>query len=176
MAPANEITPCRKPWGGTMTPRERFNAQMHFQPVDRCFNMEFGYWDENFKTWPMFVENGVANNRQADRFFNFDRIKEVHPNVWLNPRFERKILGETATTKIIQNDDGLVGEAPKDGHDTIPHYTRNSVVTPDDWKRVKDERMRLDDPERILDVEAILAQHPNDRPTSHRKTTSTTST
>ena len=39
------ITPSRAKWPGTMTDRERFNNQMHYQPVDRCFNMEFGYWD-----------------------------------------------------------------------------------------------------------------------------------
>jgi hypothetical protein len=49
------ITPCRPKWKGTMTDRERFNRQMHYQPVDRCFNMEFGYWDENFTEWPLFV-------------------------------------------------------------------------------------------------------------------------
>ena len=45
------ITPCRPAWKGTMTARERFNRQMHYQPVDRCFNMEFGYWQENFTQW-----------------------------------------------------------------------------------------------------------------------------
>ena len=49
-----QITPIRKPWAGTMTGRERFNRQMHWRSVDRCFNMEFGYWDENFKEWPLF--------------------------------------------------------------------------------------------------------------------------
>ena len=37
------VQPIRKPWAGTMTARERFNRQMHYQSVDRCFNMEFGY-------------------------------------------------------------------------------------------------------------------------------------
>ena len=41
--------PLLPPWPGTMTGRERFNRQMHFQSVDRCFNMEFGYWEENFR-------------------------------------------------------------------------------------------------------------------------------
>lgn len=39
----------RKPWKGEMTPRERFNRQMHFQSVDGSFNMEFGYWEENYE-------------------------------------------------------------------------------------------------------------------------------
>ena len=37
-----EIKPIRQKWKGTMTDRERFNAQMHYQPFDRTFNMEFG--------------------------------------------------------------------------------------------------------------------------------------
>jgi len=42
-----EITPCRKPWKGSMTARERFIAQMHYKPFDRTVNIEFGYWEEN---------------------------------------------------------------------------------------------------------------------------------
>ena len=34
------IQPIRKPWRGTMTARERFNRQMHWQSFDRTFNME----------------------------------------------------------------------------------------------------------------------------------------
>ena len=49
------IQPCRPRWKGTMTDRERFNNQMHYRPVDRCFNMEFGYWEENFHQWTLFV-------------------------------------------------------------------------------------------------------------------------
>ena len=40
-----KIQPIRQPWPGTMTGRERFRRQMNSQGVDRCFNMEFGYWD-----------------------------------------------------------------------------------------------------------------------------------
>jgi hypothetical protein len=56
-----------------MTDRERFNNQMHYKPVDRCFNMEFGYWEENFREWDLFVKNGITNNGEADVFFSFDR-------------------------------------------------------------------------------------------------------
>ncbi len=38
------ITPIRRPWAGTMTARERFTRQLRGQSVDRCYNMEFGYW------------------------------------------------------------------------------------------------------------------------------------
>ncbi len=157
------VTPCRDKWAGTMTGRERFNNQMHYKPIDRSFNMEFGYWDENFHLWPMFVENGIKHNGQADQFFNFDRIAGAGGRDWMLPAFEHKVISETETKRVIQNGDGLTGEVPKDGHSTIPHFTKASIVTPDDWKRCKEERFRLDDPARVLDVAAIKERHPTDR-------------
>jgi uroporphyrinogen decarboxylase len=146
-----------------MTDRERFHRQMHYQAVDRCFNMEFGYWDENFVEWPIFYENGIRSNEEADRFFNFDRIDGIGGRVWMEPPFEERVVEERDQTLVLVNPDGLLAEVPKDGHDTIPHYIRSSVVTPADWARVKAERFRLDDPARAVDVAALQAQHPAGR-------------
>ncbi len=154
------ITPIRPKWAGTMTERERFNAQMHYQPFDRTFNMEFGYWEENFHEWPLFYENGVTTNEEADIFFNFDRQYSTGGNVWIHPGFGSTVVAETATTNILINDDGLLAEVPKDGHDTIPHYIKATVRTPDDWKQVKAERFRLDDPERVVDIQKLLETYP----------------
>ncbi|NPV80650.1 MAG: hypothetical protein HPY52_10305 [Firmicutes bacterium] len=136
---------------------------MHYKPVDRCFNMEFGYWDENFREWSIFRDNHITNNREADIFFNFDRIEVISGNIWMSPPFEQKVVDETATTNVIINADGLLAEIPKDGHDTIPHFIKSSIVTPDDWKRVKEERFRRDDPGRKVDIEALKKAHPPDR-------------
>ena len=157
------MNPIRSPWKGTMTARERFLRQMHYRSVDRCFNMEFGYWKENFQVWKMFRDNGITDNAQADRFFSFDRIEGVSGSVWMSPPFPEREIGQTDTRRILQNSDGLIAEVPLDRHDTIPHYIKASVVTPDDWKRVKEERFRLDDPARIIDVEAVRRAHPDDR-------------
>ena len=67
------------------------------------------------------------------------------------------------TTNVIMNADGLLAEVPKDGHDTIPHFIKASIETPEDWKRVKEERFRRDDPARKVDVEALKERHPADR-------------
>ena len=72
-----------------MTDRRRFNNQMHYQPVDRCFNMEFGYWEENFTEWDLFVDNGIRTNEDADLFFNFDRIAVVSAPFWMHPGSSR---------------------------------------------------------------------------------------
>ncbi len=158
-----EIEPCRPKWQGTMTDRERFNNQMFYKSVDRCFNMEFGYWDENFQLWDIFVENGITNNAEADVFFNFDTFKVLSGNVWMSPPFPHRVIQETETTKILINEDGILAEVPRDGHDTIPHYMKASIVTPDDWERVKEERFRRDDPARVVDVEGLKQANPSDR-------------
>ncbi|MBU0717450.1 MAG: hypothetical protein KJ749_04305 [Planctomycetes bacterium] len=157
------ITPCRPKWKGSMTARERFNRQMHYQAFDRCFNMEFGYWNENFREWDIFVKNGIRNNGEADLFFNFDRIAAFGGCVWMHPGFESRVVEETATSRILINGDGLLAEVPKDGHDTIPHYIKASIVTPDDWERCKEQRFRRDDPARKVDVQALKKAHPPTR-------------
>ena len=157
------ITPCRPKWKGTMTDRERFNNQMHYKPVDRSFNMEFGYWEENYNEWSIFTENKITNENDANIFFNFDKIRDIGGSIWLNPHFENRIVEETETTKIIMNGDGLLAEIPKDGHDTIPHFIKATIVTPEDWKKCKEERLNRDNPARKVDVEALKKLHPENR-------------
>ncbi len=157
------IEPIRTKWKSAMTDRERFVNQMHHKPADRCFNMEFGWWQECFDQWPMFRENGIRDEGQGNRFFSFDRMAGIGGNVWLNPYFKYEVIEETATTRIFRNGDGLLAEVPKDGHSTIPHFTKSSVTTPEDWKRVKQERLRRDDPARKVDIEAMKQRHPSER-------------
>lgn len=159
----NGITPFRPKWNGTLTDRERFNRQMHYQPVDRCFNMEFGYWDDNFDLWPFFRDNGITNNDQADLFFNFDRFYRIEGEIWMCPPFEERMVEVRQDTQVWIDVNGLLAEVPIDNHDTIPHYLKASIVTPDDWKKVKAERFQLDHPARKMDIAALKQQHPAGR-------------
>jgi hypothetical protein len=163
LSPEKTIQPIRPKWKGTLTDRERFNRQMHYQPVDRCFNMEFGYWDENFSEWPLFYQNGITNNEEADIFFNFDRTATISGEVWMSPPFQKETIEVRERTVLLRNEDGLLAEVPIDGHDTIPHFIKASIVTPDDWKKAKAERFRLDDPARKVDVEKLKQEHPAER-------------
>jgi hypothetical protein len=153
-----EIQPIRPKWQGTLTDRERFVRQMHYLPVDRCFNMEFGYWDENFTEWSLFRDHNIANNEEADIFFNFDRTASIGGSIWMNPPFPNQVVEVREKTKLLINADGLLAEVPLDGHDTIPHYIRASITTPDDWKKVKAERFSLQSPARVVDI-ADLKRH-----------------
>ena len=161
---SKEIRPCRPAWRGSMTPRERFNRQVRLLPVDRSFNMEFGYWDENYKLWDLFKDNGITNDWEADRFFSFDRLEIVGSNVWMDPPFEYKELERRGNIIVIQNRDGLTAEVLATGNiSTIPHFTASSVVTPEDWAVVKAHRFDVNSPRRIVDVDKIIEAHPPGR-------------
>lgn len=128
----------RKPWKGTMTQRDRFNAQMHYKPFDRTVNMEFGYWSENYTQWDLFRDNGIHNEGEANRFFAFECPGGVGGCIDLYPGFEQKVIEEKENTVIRVDGNGLIYESAKDGHSTIPRYLGSSIKTPDDWKRVKE--------------------------------------
>ena len=94
------IKPLLSPWPGTMTARERFNRQMHYQSVDRCFNMEFGYWNENFTEWDLFRDNGIRNNAEAGcrstEYATRRNPGRLHGWFHLWPQAHRKGTGKTA--------------------------------------------------------------------------------
>ncbi len=153
------VSPMRNKWDAKMTDRERFNAQMHYKEVDRCFNMEFGYWDENYHQWKMFTDNGIKNEGQANAFFSFDKIAVIGGNSWMAPGFPEMVISENDTYQILQNGDGLLAEVKKDGHSSIPHYIKSSIVTPDDWAKVKKEHFKMKGAQRKPPVELFLAMH-----------------
>ena len=150
------ITPIRSRWKSAMSDRERFNQQMHYQSIDRSFNMEFGYWDENFTQWDIFVNNGIKNNSEADIFFNFDIIKGIGGRVFIHPPIELKVLEERECTQIVLNSEGLIVEQPRTGFgSSIPHCLKSSIETPADWENMKAEHFDLKHPERIVDIAAL---------------------
>ena len=144
-----------------MTDRERFNRQMHYQSVDRCFNMEFGYWKENFSQWDIFRDNGITNNAEADIFFSFDRIQDIGGHTFMHPPIERRVIEVKDKTQIIINEEGLLAEVPLEGGgSSIPHFIKPAIVTPEDWAEYKEKHFNINHPDRKLDIEAIKKRLP----------------
>ncbi len=159
----SNIKPILEKWPGTMTGRERFKRQMHYESIDRTFNMEFGYWDENFTDWKLFRDNEITGNAEADIFFNFDKIACIGGRTWMYPPFTQEIIERREGSNLVLDSNGVICEVQTTGHASIPHYLRSSIETPDDWKNVKEERFRIDDPARMIDVESLKKQHLPDR-------------
>jgi len=145
-----------------MTDRERFNRQMHYQSVDRSFNMEFGYWDENFTEWDIFANNGIKSNEEADIFFSFDRIETISGAVFMSPAIEEQEIEIRDGKRIIINEDGLLAEVPLNGGSSIPHFLKSSITTPEDWKKIKEEHFDLKHPSRIIAINEIKKRIPAD--------------
>jgi len=158
------IVPVRQRWKSAMTDRERFNRQMHYQSVDRSFNMEFGYWEDNFSQWDIFVKNHIKNNDEADIFFAFDKISGLSGQNFMYPSMKEKVIEIREKTRIIRNSEGLLVEVPlKGGGSSIPHCLESSIKNPDDWKRVKEEHFNIKHPGRIIDTAALLKKIPSDQ-------------
>jgi len=146
-----------------MTDRERFNRQIRFQSVDRSYNMEFGWWEENYQLWKVFLDNNITSEWQGNILFNFDKMGGAHENTFLCPGFEHKVLERHEGYNIVIDGNGVICKEQNTGHATIPHYLRSSIETPDDWKRVKEERFIIDDPRRFTDIAKLKAYLPDDR-------------
>ena len=146
-----------------MSDRERFNNQMHYKNFDRCFNMEFGYWSENFTEWNIFRDNGIRGNTEADRFFSFDRIDSIGGVNFLYPPIKRRVIEVKEKTQIIINEEGMLAEVHlAGGGSSIPHFIRSAINGPDDWKKMKEEHFDINHPGRKLDIEAIKKRFPPD--------------
>jgi len=136
---------------------------MHFQSVDRCFNMEFGYWDDNFSQWGLFVDNNITNNDEADVFFSFDKIAAIGGENFIYPPMEEREIEVREKTRVIINKEGLLAEVPLlGGGSSIPHYLGSSIKTPDDWKRIKEEHFIVKHPGRLIDIPALKEKYGDD--------------
>jgi len=157
------IIPIREKWKSSMTDRERFNRQMHYQSVDRSFNMEFGYWDENFVEWDIFANNDIKNNGEADIFFSFDRIESIGGATFMSPPIEERVVEVRDNKRIIINQDGLLAEIlPEGSGSTIPRFIKASVTTPEDWKEMKEKHFDINHSGRVINIEEIKKRIPPD--------------
>lgn len=143
-----------------MTPRERFHAAMHFEPVDHVPDREFGYWDETLTRWH---EEGlpvwVTDNDLADRCFGFEPRPMVPLQSGLYPGFEARVLEETETHRIHVDTTGVKSIVHKDGTSSIPKYLAFPLRDRNTWER--DFLPRLDParPGRLPDWEALRRQY-----------------
>ncbi|MCM8817016.1 MAG: hypothetical protein NC913_05850 [Candidatus Omnitrophica bacterium] len=121
-----------------MTPRERWYNTFHFKPVDRIFNMEFGWWSDTLKRWHNEgLPAEIDTIEKGDRFFGFDKLTYVPVNLGLDPAFETKIIEETENYQIIQDSSGVIAKHFKDGKSSIPHYIKFPIEDRDDWENFK---------------------------------------
>jgi len=134
-----------------MTHRERFLKTCRFDEVDHVPDLEFSYWPETLQRWHSEGLPEQINDRgTAERYFGMAPYTWLQPNLFLQPAFEERIIGETGTHDIIIDAEGVTCQVHKDRASSIPHCVDWSLKTRDDWEAFK-ERLRPDDPARYPD-------------------------
>ena len=138
--------------------KARYYRVFTYQPVDRVPDVEFGYWPQTIRRWLTEgmkldltpEETQDMFSRKVEAYFGMEREGvEFYPKQKINPPFEEKVIERRETSVILRDASGCVAERYLHDRDesSIPHFLSFPVVTPDDWKAIK-ERYRLDDPMR----------------------------
>ncbi|MGB9642746.1 MAG: uroporphyrinogen decarboxylase family protein [Candidatus Ratteibacteria bacterium] len=121
-----------------MTPRERWQNVFHFRPVDRIFNMEFGWWTDTLIRWHNEgLPQEVDTIGKGDLFFGFDRMLSVPVNLGLDPVFKTETIEETEKYIVTRDSTGVIAKQFKDGTSSIPHYIKFPIENRSDWLEFK---------------------------------------
>ncbi len=129
-----------------MTNRERVNAILHYQPVDRMPVVAFGYWNETLQKWAREGHitqsqcDGYYDNSEADKEimaklgFDFNWNSCFGSNVGLKPAFKKEVLRTEADGAVIERDaNGLIVRT-KPGIVSIPSEIGTTLTGREAWE------------------------------------------
>ena len=123
--------------------RSALQAMLHFERPREICQFEWGYWPETVARWKREGMPGDAP-WEAVGITRYHRVP-VQTRIW--PRFESKVLEELATTRVIQDEEGVVREVAKDAT-VFPRFIRHPVRDLRDFEQLK-ERLDPHDPSRF---------------------------
>lgn len=120
------------------------------EEIDRVpFGVGIGWmpWTEALERWRK--ESGDPD-LDVGRLFGFEpsfAIPALEAGIY--PHFETALIEETENTVTWRDHRGVTQRGRKDGG-CIPEYLDYPVKTPDDWQQLKDERLKIEEPARIV--------------------------
>ncbi len=121
-----------------MNARERFNACMHFEEIDRPpFYEWLGYWQETLNRWR---GEGLAHDVNHYDYFGFDKREGVPLDYGPIPSYVSRTLYEDERYVVSETKGaGLrwVAKSLKSGT-SIPQFAEFGVKTPEDFEKIRD--------------------------------------
>jgi len=149
-----------------MNDRERFQAVMHYQPRDRGYLCDFGFWTETLTLW---YEQGLPRTvgwRNSDEYFGMDGFERHWVNeegaafisrnkllkagglkIGLWPYFQEKVLEDRGETEVVQQMDGVRVLRAK-VMSSIPPHAGHLLVDRQSWQEHYRPRLDPANPER----------------------------
>lgn len=139
-----------------MNSRQRIKALFTGKPVDRYpFTSGMGMWGSTYERWKK--ESGNPN-LDLNKIFGFDEgfysISDYRGYVRLGlcPWFPDKIIEVKERSVVRQDIFGIVREDLKSEYgESIANFLSYPVTSWDSWKRVKEERLNIETPERFTE-------------------------
>ncbi len=136
-----------------MNPRERFNAIMNFEPVDRgLFTPFFWPWESTVDRWRT---EGLGDGHWAEQF-GFDVTNDhaaeftiVPAKTYVFPFYEREVLAEEPGRSLIRDKSGVTKYIRTDGK-TMVQFQSWPVCDEASWEEFK-QRLDPDTPGRLGD-------------------------
>jgi len=140
-----------------MNQRQRFTAQMHYEPVDRPPHYDFNYWDETIPAWHAQGLPAHLTRRDTGAWLGFDAslgggaLPDWNTGVrcGLHPAFPREILEDRGQTVIERDHEGVIVERGKAGHMSIPMHLGHTLVDRASWREHYLPRLDPDAPDRL---------------------------
>ena len=132
-----------------LTPGERVIRCLTGEDIDRVpYGVGIGWypWGEAMANWR--ADSGIPD-LDIYKYFGFDRSfaqPDLIPGFF--PAFEPKVLEQNSEYIIHLGVDGITKRDRLDGG-SMPEFLEYPVKTPEDWERIKVERLRIDEPGRI---------------------------
>ena len=129
-----------------MTHRQRALAILRYEPYDRMPVVHFGFWDLTLLKWAdqghitREEANGWGDGNPVDAAitkklgFDFNWYSAFHPNYWLSPSFEPKVVRELADgSRHVLNGDGVI-VVEKPGRRSIPAEIEHTLKDRASWE------------------------------------------
>ncbi len=157
-----------------MNDRQRFQACMHYQPVDRVPFYDFSFWEE---TLPLWHEQGLPTSvdcSNSDVYFGMDQSlaspASAHLDsgigVGLLPNFGLTILEDQGDHEIVQQPNG-VRVLRKKVMGSIPMHKGHLLVDRASWKKHYLPKLNPDDLARLPGNPQQCAQRWNNPDREH---------
>lgn len=140
-----------------MTNRERFRAALAFEETDRPCHVEYGFWNETYDRWraeglPDNVAGASGYDYDCnyvgpgpDLFEHFDitRFAWMSPESYYLPPFDRTVIEEADTYRIVIDKRGVKSKVSKVGV-SMPQFLEYPIKTRRDYEVLKEERLQPD--------------------------------
>ena len=118
-----------------MTPRKRFLACMHFEPVDHVPLWESEPWPSTLRRWQ---REALGPDGQPPQFDECDPATTCGVDLWMWPRYEKRVIAEDERTITQVTDRGVVTRTLKaPDAESMPEHVEYPVKTRADWEALK---------------------------------------